>query len=176
MKFLETPIQGMYLIEPELLCDERGFFARMFCQEEFLAHGLNPNFVQGSTSFNHKKGTLRGMHYQKEPFEEDKLVRCTKGALWDVVLDVRPHSPTFKRLSGIELTEENRRMLYIPKGCAHGFQTLQDNTEIAYQMTALYDPFSATGIRWNDQSFQIQWPLDFQILSPKDAQLPDFKA
>jgi len=175
MKFLETSIQGMYIIEPELLCDKRGFFARLFCRQEFLDHGLNPDFAQSSTSFNEKKGTLRGMHYQKKPFAEEKLVRCTKGALFDVVIDLRPHSPTFKRWSAVELTEENRKMLYVPKGCAQGFQTLRDSTEVFYQISAFYDPPSALAIRWDDPFFQIPWPLDSPILSARDAQLPDFQ-
>lgn len=175
MKFLETPIQGVYIIEPELLSDQRGFFARIYCQQEFLDHGLNPNFVQDSISFNKKKGTLRGMHYQKKPFEEDKVIRCTKGTIFDVVIDLRPSSSTFKQWSGIELTEDNRKMLYVPKGCAHGFQTLRDSTEVFYQISAVYDPASSSGIRWDDPHFQIQWPLEVNMISERDTMYPDFE-
>ena len=147
MIFNETKLKGAFVIEPERLEDERGFFARTWCQREFEAHGLNPRLVQCSISFNKKKGTLRGMHYQVAPYEEARLVRCTMGAIYDVVLDLRPASSTCKQWVAVELTSENRRMLYIPGGLAHGFQTLKDNTEVFYQMSEFYQPEYVRGVR-----------------------------
>ena len=173
MIFHETKLKGVYIIEPEWLEDERGFFARTFCQEEFAAHGLNPRVVQCNISFNKKKGTLRGMHYQIAPHEEVKLVRCTRGAIYDVIIDLRPDLPTFKRWVAVELTADNRRMLYIPEGFAHGFQTLEDDTEVFYQMSESYHPECARGVRWDDSAFGIEWPLLDLTISAKDRSYPD---
>ena len=176
MIFKETKLKGAFIIEPERIEDERGFFARTFCQKEFEVNGLNPNLVQCSVSFNKKKGTLRGMHYQTAPHEETKLVRCTRGTIYDVILDLRPTSPTFKQWVSVELTGENRRMVYIPEGLAHGFQTLQDETEVLYQMSEFYNPEAARGVRWNDPSFEVQWPSKPLVVSRKDASYLDFQA
>jgi dTDP-4-dehydrorhamnose 3,5-epimerase len=170
--FKETKLKGAFIIEPERVEDERGFFARTFCRNEFEAHGLNPHLVQCSVSFNMKKGTLRGMHYQASPHEETKLVRCTSGAIYDVMLDLRPTSPTFKQWVSVELTGENRRMVYIPEGVAHGFQTLEPDTEVFYQMGEFYHSESSRGVRWNDSSFVIQWPIAQPIVSVRDQELP----
>ncbi|HLO47422.1 MAG TPA: dTDP-4-dehydrorhamnose 3,5-epimerase [Kamptonema sp.] len=175
MKFTETKLKGAYIIETELIKDERGFFARSWCQTEFTERGLNPHLVQCNISFNYKKGTLRGMHYQAKPYEEAKLVRCTMGAIYDVIIDIRPESPTFKQWFAVELTAENRKMLYIPEGMAHGFQTLVDNSEVFYQMSEFYHSNSATGLRWDDPIFGIVWPDSSQcVISEKDRNLPDF--
>jgi dTDP-4-dehydrorhamnose 3,5-epimerase len=172
--FKETKLKGAFIIEPERIEDERGFFARTFCRNEFEAHGLNPHLVQCSVSFNKKKGTLRGMHYQTAPHEETKLVRCTRGAIYDVMLDLRPTSPTFKQWVSVELTGENRRMLYIPEGVAHGFETLLDETEVLYQMSEFFHPDCARGVRWDDQKFGIEWPSAERIISERDRAYPDF--
>jgi len=174
VKFTETRLKGSYIIEPELIEDERGFFARSWCQNEFKEYGLNPNLVQCNISFNKKKGTLRGMHYQVAPHEEAKLVHCTKGAIYDVIIDLRSSSLTFKQWIALKLTAENYKMLYIPEVFAHGFQTLEDNTEIFYQMSESYHPECARGIRWNDPTFNIKWPVDEQIISEKDLQYLSF--
>jgi dTDP-4-dehydrorhamnose 3,5-epimerase len=177
MIFRETPLKGAYIVELEPIRDERGFFARSFCIEEFTEHGLNPNLVQCSVSFNERKGTLRGMHYQVPPHEESKLVRCTRGAIFDVVVDLRPDSPTFKGSFGTELTAENHKSLYVPEGFAHGFQTLEDETEVLYKMSVLYRPESAQGVRYDDPAFGIEWPLPHSIIiSPKDAMHEDFNS
>jgi dTDP-4-dehydrorhamnose 3,5-epimerase len=168
LKFLPTPLAGAYLIELEQLDDERGFFARSFCQNEFKAHGLDPVVAQCNVSFNRKRGTLRGLHYQAEPHAEAKLVRCTRGAIWDVIVDLRKASPTARKWHAVELTAENRRALYMPAGFAHGFQTLADDTEVLYQMSEFYHHESARGVRWNDPAFGIAWPLADPILSKKD--------
>ena len=175
MIFRETKLKGAFIIEPERLEDERGLFARTFCKEEFKAHGLNSRVVQCNISFNKKKGTLRGMHYQVAPHEEAKLVRCTRGAIYDVIVDLRPDSPTFKQWVAVELTADNHRMLYIPEGFAHGFQTLEDNTEVFYQMSESYHPESARGIRWDDPMFGIKWPnVRHRIVSEIDQSYADF--
>jgi dTDP-4-dehydrorhamnose 3,5-epimerase len=174
MRFEETALPGAYVIELDLLTDHRGFFARSWCQQEFAERGLNPNLVQCNISFNHKRGTLRGMHYQREPHGEAKLVRCTQGAIYDVLVDLRPQSPTFTQWIAVELSAENRRMLYIPEGLAHGFQTLEDNTEVFYQMSEFYHPECAAGVRWNDPAFGIEWAIAHPILSDKDQSYPDF--
>ena len=168
MKFTETKLKGAYVIEVESLADERGFFARSWCQKEFAEHGLNPNLVQCNISFNLKKGTLRGMHYQAKPYQEAKLIRCTRGAIYQVVIDIRPDSFTFKQWVAVELTAENRKMLYVPKGMASGFQTLMDNTEVFYQMAEFYHPESAKVVRWDNPAFEIEWPLEVKIISDKD--------
>jgi dTDP-4-dehydrorhamnose 3,5-epimerase len=173
MIFTETELEGAFVIEPERLEDERGFFARTWCQREFQAHELNPRLVQCSISFNKKKGTLRGMHYQVPPYEETKLVCCTMGAIHDVIIDLRTHSRTFKRWVAVELTAQNRRALYIPEGLAHGFQTLEDNTEVFYQMSEFYHPEASRGVRWNDPAFRIVWPNDIIVISDKDREYPD---
>lgn len=176
MIFRETKLKGAFIIELKRLEDERGFFARTFCQEEFRAHGLNPRVVQCNISFNKQKGTLRGMHYQIAPYEEAKLVRCTRGAIYDVIIDLRPESPTFKQWVAAELTAENRRMLYVPEGFAHGFQTLEDNTEVFYMMSEFYHPECAKGVRWDDPAFGIKWPITSNVtISVKDRNYPDFE-
>jgi len=174
MIFIETQLKGAFIIKPERLEDERGFFARTWCQREYEAHGLNSRLVQCNISFNEKAGTLRGMHYQAAPYEEAKLVRCTQGAIYDAIIDLRPESPTFKQYTAIVLTAQNRKMLYVPEGFAHGFLTLEDHTEVFYQMSEFYAPEYARGIRWNDPAFNIQWPADVQIISDRDQNLPDF--
>jgi len=174
MKFIKTELKGAFIVELEVLEDERGFFARTWCRREFEQHGLNPDFVQCNISFNRNKGTLRGMHYQASPFEEAKLVRCTMGAIYDVIIDLRPNSKTFMQWIDVELSAENRRMIYIPEGFAHGFQTLENDTEVFYQMSEFYAPEYARGVRWNDPKFNIQWPDDVWIISEKDKNLKDF--
>jgi dTDP-4-dehydrorhamnose 3,5-epimerase len=174
MIFRETKLKGAYVVDIEKLEDERGFFARSWCQKEFEAHGLNPRLVQCNISFNARKGTMRGMHYQTQPFEEAKLIRCTRGAIHDVIVDIRPDSPTFREYVGILLTADNRRMLYAPEGFAHGFLTLDDNTEVFYQMSEFYAPECAKGFRWNDPAFRIAWPEVVQVISERDRAYPDF--
>jgi len=175
MIFSETKLQGAFIIDPEKLEDDRGFFARSWCQREASAYGLHPQWVQCNVSFNRKKGTLRGMHYQCAPSEEAKLVRCTRGAIYDAIIDLRPASSTYRQWLGVELTAENRRMLYIPEGFAHGFLTLDDNTEIFYQMSEFYAPACARGVRWNDPAFGVQWPMEASVISDKDRSYPDFQ-
>jgi len=177
MKFKELALPGAYLIEAELLEDERGFFARSFCVNEFKSQGLNPQLEQCNISYNKAKGTLRGMHYQIEEKSEAKLVRCTMGAIYDVLIDLRPKSPTFKQWIALELSAINRHMLYIPEGFAHGFQTLADSTEVFYQMSNSFSPSHARGIRWNDPVFEIIWPQPQpQVISLKDQQYQNFYA
>jgi len=172
--FTETKLAGAFVIELERRTDERGFFARTFCQQEFEAHGLNSQVVQCNVSFNKRKGTLRGMHYQAAPFAEAKLVRCTSGSIYDVIIDLRPASPTFKQYFAVELSAENCRMLYIPEDFAHGFQTLQDDTEVFYQMAQRYSAEHARGVRWNDPAFGIEWPEGARIIIDRDQNYPDF--
>jgi dTDP-4-dehydrorhamnose 3,5-epimerase len=172
--FVETKLKGPFVIEVERNEDHRGFFARTWCQREFAERGLNPSLVQCSVSFSRKKGTLRGMHYQIAPREEAKLVRCTRGAVYDVIIDLRPDSPSFSRWLAAELTAANGRMLYIPEGFAHGFQTLEDDTEVFYQMSEFYAPEYARGVRWNDPAFGIQWPPAERTISLRDDTYPDF--
>ena len=176
MRFQETRLQGAFIIEPERNEDERGFFARVFCVEEFGAHGLETNLVQCSISYNKQRSTLRGLHYQVAPHEEVRLVRCTMGAVYDVVLDLRPPSSTFKQWIAAELTSENRRILYVPKGFAHGFLTLEDNCEVFYQMSEFYYNENAQGVRWDDPAFGIQWPGPVQLISERDRSFKDFSA
>jgi dTDP-4-dehydrorhamnose 3,5-epimerase len=175
MIFTATPVSGAVVIEPELLEDERGFFARCFCAEEFAAHGLNPHVAQCSFSFSRQRGTLRGLHFQRPPRAEAKLVRCTAGVLYDVIVDLRPDSPTFQRHFATELSARNHKMLYVPEGCAHGFQTLQDDTEVFYQMSEVFDAAAAGGVRWNDPAFGIAWPLEVTVISERDRTCPDFR-
>jgi dTDP-4-dehydrorhamnose 3,5-epimerase len=175
--FTEAKLSGAYIIEPERLEDERGFFARVFCQEEFKAHGLHLDVVQCNISFSKKKGTLRGMHYQVSPFQEAKLVRCTKGSIYDVIIDLRPNSPTFRQWLATVLTAENERMVYVPVGFAHGFQSCEDESEIFYHMSEFYHPEAARGVRWDDPAFQISWPhVEQRVISARDRNCPDFDA
>jgi dTDP-4-dehydrorhamnose 3,5-epimerase len=174
MIFTETSLSGVWLVAPEPQEDVRGFFARTWCEREFAAAGLTARWVQSSVSYNKKKGTLRGLHFQRAPFEEVKLVRCATGAIYDVVVDLRPDSSTFMKHLTMELTGENRRMLYIPKGCAHGFQTLEDGAEVLYDMSEFYAPEHAAGVRWDDQAFGITWPDPNPIISERDRRFPDF--
>lgn len=174
MIFRETELEGVYIIEPEKKYDERGFFARAWCAEEFEAKGLVSRFVQCNISYNKVKGTVRGMHYQCKPYEETKLVRCTRGVIFDVVIDLRPESPTYCKWLALQLSGRNYKMLYIPGGFAHGFQTLEDDTEVFYQMSEFYHPECSRGIRWNDPFFKIVWPEEIKLISEKDSSYPDF--
>jgi len=176
MIFQETKLAGVFEIQLEPKADERGFFARSWCRQEFEQRGLNPNLVQCNISFNQMKGTLRGMHYQGDPYPEAKLVRCTQGAIYDVALDMRPNSATFMQWVGAELTAANRRALCIPEGCAHGFLTVEDETEVFYQMSEFYHPEAARGVRWNDPAFNIDWPGTVEVVSDRDRTFPDFEA
>lgn len=176
MIFIETELKGAYIIDIERREDDRGFFARTWCQQEFEAHGLVARIVQANTSYNKLKGTLRGMHYQNAPYAETKLVRAVRGAIYDVIVDLRRDSPTYKRWIGVELTADNRRALFVPEGFAHGFQTLEDNTDVAYQVSAFYTPGAEGGARYNDPAFEIQWPLPISVISDKDAAWPDYAA
>jgi dTDP-4-dehydrorhamnose 3,5-epimerase len=172
--FTQTNLPGAFVIEMDEHADQRGFFARTFCRREFEAHGLNPQVVQCNVSFNKRKGTLRGMHYQAVPFAEAKLVRCTSGSIYDVIIDIRSSSPTFKQHFAIELSAANRKMLYIPEEFAHGFQTLEDDTEVFYQMSQYFSPEHARGVRWDDPAFGIEWPEDERIIVERDRNYPDF--
>jgi dTDP-4-dehydrorhamnose 3,5-epimerase len=175
MKFIETHLKDSYIIEMEQMSDQRGFFARTWCAREFGDHGLSPSLVQCSVSFNHSKGTLRGMHFQISPYEETKLVRVTSGVVYDVIIDLRPGSNTYLQHFGVELSAENRTMLYIPKGFAHGFLTLSDNAEIFYQMSEFFQPESGRGIRWNDPLLRIEWPEEVHVISDRDNNWPNFQ-
>lgn len=180
MIFSTTPLEGAWIIDNEPIEDYRGFFARSVCKKEFYMHGLNAEFVQQSVSFNKKKGTLRGLHYQKKPYEEDKLVRVTRGSIFDVIVDIRKESISYGKWFGIELSEYNNRQIYIPKGFCHGFQTLNDNTEVLYQMTTEFCPDSSRGIRWNNPDFNIDWPFLTHVekeeyMSYADQNLPFWK-
>jgi len=174
MIFQETPLRGAYVIDLEKIGDERGFFARAFCAEQFRKHDLVDNFVQFNNSLAEKKGTLRGLHYQFAPKAEVKLVRCIRGSLLDVIVDVRKDSPTFLQHFGIELSAENRSMLYVPKGFAHGFITLEDQTETMYFVDEPFAPDFERGLRWNDPALGIRWPVEVTVISDKDANHPDF--
>ncbi|RIJ34382.1 dTDP-4-dehydrorhamnose 3,5-epimerase [Pontibacter oryzae] len=175
MIFTETKLKGAFIIDVKRLEDERGFFGRSFCQNEFEAHGLSKDVRQTNVSYNKKKGTLRGMHMQLAPNEESKLVRCTRGAIYDVIIDMRPDSETYKQWIGVELTADNYRMLFVPEGFAHGFITLEDNTDVTYQVTEFYTPGAERGIRWNDPAFNIEWPIEPVVISEKDQAHPDFE-
>jgi dTDP-4-dehydrorhamnose 3,5-epimerase len=172
--FQETGLEGCWLIDIEPIEDARGFFARSFCQGTFAEHGLDPACAQCNISYNRTAGTVRGMHYQIQPYEEAKLVRCTAGAIHDVVVDLRPHSPSFARHFAVELTARNRRMLFVPRGFAHGFQTLADDTEVFYQMSTPYVPDSAAGFRYDDVRIGASWPLPVSLISDRDLALPPF--
>lgn len=175
MIFEETKIRGVVQVRLSRHADERGFFARSWCRKEFEEAGLDSRLVQCSISYNVRRGTLRGMHYQMAPFAEVKLVRCTHGAICDVILDLRAGSPTFKQWVAVTLSAENRDMVYIPEGCAHGFLTLADDTEVFYQMSESYHPEAARGVRWNDPAFGIEWPEPVEVISDRDRTLPDFE-
>jgi dTDP-4-dehydrorhamnose 3,5-epimerase len=175
MTFVETKLGGVFEVDLELNSDERGFFARSWCEREFANQGLESKLVQCNISLNRRKNTLRGIHYQAAPFAETKLVRCTAGAVYDVVLDLRRESPSFKQWFGVALSAENRKAIYIPEGCGHGFLTLTDDAEIMYQMSEFYHPEAARGFRWNDPSFQIQWPGNVEVISERDRTYPDFE-
>ncbi len=174
MIFSATPLAGAWVVDVERAEDERGFFARSWCAREFEEHRLNPHLVQCNISFNKRRGTLRGMHYQIEPHREVKLVRCTRGAIYDVIIDLRTDSATYKQHVAVVLDSDSRKMLYIPEGFAHGFQTLEDDTEVFYQMTAFYAPQHARGVRWDDPAFGICWPQAERTISGRDRGYPDF--
>jgi dTDP-4-dehydrorhamnose 3,5-epimerase len=174
MIFTETKLPGVFIIEIEKREDERGFFARAWCKKEFEAHGLNLDWVQANLAFSKRRGTLRGLHYQIAPYEEAKLMRCIRGAIYDVIIDLRPESPTYKRWLGVELTADNHKMLYVPEGFAHGYQTLMDNTETFYQASQFYSPESERGLRYDDPAFAIEWPIDVQVISDKDKSWSDY--
>ncbi len=174
MIFTETKLSGAYIIDVKKIEDDRGFFGRAWCKKEFEEHGLNANAVQANVSFNKQKGTLRGMHFQLAPFSETKTVRCTAGAIYDVIIDLRPNSPTFKQWIGVELTEQNFKMLYVPEGFAHGFMTLADNSAVHYMVTEFYSPGAESGVRYNDPAFNIKWPMEATVVSEKDKLHPLF--
>lgn len=173
MRFTETSLMGAFVVEVETVKDDRGFFARSWCRHEYERLGLNTNLMQCNISFNKHAGTLRGMHYQLPPYQEAKVVRCTMGAIFDVIIDLRPDSKNFKQWEAFELTASNRKMVYIPEGFAHGFLTLTDNVEVFYQMTEFYHSECATGVRWNDPLINIKWPIETPILSQKDSSYLD---
>lgn len=176
MTFRETAIPGSYIINIERYADDRGFFARGYCEREFKNQGITFNIVQANIGYSKNKYTLRGLHYQVEPHREAKLVRCTKGGLFDVIVDLRTESPTYKEWVGVELTEKNHTMFYVPEGCAHGYQTLEDNTEVFYMVSSFYAPDYERGIRWDDPTFNIEWvETDDKIISDKDRQWPDYE-
>lgn len=168
MKFTPTAIPGVWVVDPEPHADERGFFARLWDPAEFAARGLNPHLAQVSVSFNRSAGTVRGMHWQADPHAEAKLVRVTRGAIWDVAVDLRPDSPTHRKWAAEELSADNRRMLYIPEGCAHGFQTLSDAAEVTYHISAAYSPTAGRGVRWDDPAFGIPWPRPATVVGDRD--------
>jgi dTDP-4-dehydrorhamnose 3,5-epimerase len=175
--FTETELPGAFVVDPERRGDERGFFARFFCRREFAEQGLELEVAQANLAFNRRRGTLRGLHYQAPPHDEAKLVRCVRGALYDVVVDLRPDSPTYRQWLAVELTAENRRLLYVPPGLAHGYQTLTGETEAMYLHSAVHVPEAERGVRWDDPAFGIEWPeTDQRVLSAKDRAWPDFQA
>ncbi len=174
MIFTETKLKGAFILDIEKRTDDRGFFGRSWCRKEFEAHGLNGTLAQTNMSLSLKAGTLRGMHYQLHPYEESKLVRCVRGALYDVIIDLRPESATFKQWIGVELTQDNYRMLFVPERFAHGFITLTDNVEVTYQVSQFYAPGSESGIRYNDPQFGIQWPRAVTMITEKDRTWPDY--
>ena len=176
MIFDETRIRGAWIISPEPIQDARGWFARTWDEHEFVARGLSGHVVQCSVSFNRRRGTLRGLHYQAAPHEESKLVRCTAGVIFDVAVDLRPSSPTFMDWVGVELSAGNRLALYVPEGCAHGFLTLEDDVEVLYQMSEVYEPGAGRGVRWDDPAFGIAWPGEVTVINERDRTYPDFAA
>lgn len=174
MIFHQLDIPGAYLLEPQRHEDVRGFFARTYCRDELEERGLDPTVVQCNVSVNKKRGTVRGMHWQADPHPEIKLVRCTNGSIFDVILDLRPGSETYRQHWGVELTRDNRMSLYIPVGVAHGFQTLEDDSEVFYQMSEFYHPECARGVRWDDPAFEVEWPLPISVIADKDTEFPDY--
>lgn len=174
MIFTETALKGAFVIEPERLEDERGFFARTWCKREFESHGLGTQWAQCSISFNHKKGTLRGMHFQAAPHAESKLIRCTRGSIYDVIIDLRLDSPTCTQWIFVEMSAQSSKMIYVPEGFAHGFLTLEDDTEVFYQMSEFYAAECAGGVRWNDPTFGIVWPAEVRVINARDNNFPDF--
>lgn len=176
MQFTETELPGAYIVDLERREDERGFFARTWCQREFDEHGLMSRLVQANMSYNRRRGTVRGMHFQRAPFAETKLVRAVRGSIYDVIVDLRPNSPSYKCWIGVELSADNRRALFVPEGFAHGFQTLEDDTDVMYQVSAFYTPGAEGGLRYNDASLDLQWPLPVAVISDKDASWPDYVA
>lgn len=176
MRFTPLPLAGAFLFEPELHEDERGYFERVWCQRELADHGLEPALAQCSFSYNRRRGTLRGMHYQAAPHAETKVIRCTAGAIFDVVVDLRSESPTRGQWHGVELTRKNRHGLYVPRGFAHGFQTLEDDAEVFYMISTFHEPAAARGVRWNDQAFKIRWPMAPTVMSERDRNYPDWTA
>ena len=176
MTFTEMPLKGAWTIDIVRIEDERGFFARTWTPEELTSRGLNATLVQCNLAWNHRRGTIRGLHFQHAPMQETKIVRCTRGAMLDVIVDMRPESPTFCEWASVELTDENRRMLYIPFGFAHGYQTLVDGVETSYHVSAPYSAAHASGVRWNDPRFGIHWPLEPTVISARDTAWPDFIA
>jgi len=176
MEFIETSLKGAYVIQLKKIEDDRGFFARAWCQEEFQHHGLNPHMIQLNVAFSHIRGTIRGMHYQIPPHAEAKFIRCTRGALYDVIIDLRKDSPTFGRSYGVELTHDNGSMLYAPEGFAHGYQTLLDDTEMYYMTSSTYAPQAARGVRFDDERFGIKWPTAVTVISNVDRSWPDFES
>ncbi len=175
MRFTETKLKGAFILDLELREDSRGFFARTFCRKEFEAHGIKPDVVQCNCSFNHKKATMRGMHYQLPPAAESKLVRCTRGAIFDAIIDLRADSPTYMQWVGVELTEHNRRQLFVPEMFGHGYLTLTDNAEVTYQVGEFYTPGYERGIRYDDPAIGIQWPIPVEVISDKDAAWPKYE-
>jgi dTDP-4-dehydrorhamnose 3,5-epimerase len=173
--FAETALPGAFRVLPERVADERGYFARTWCREDFAVRGLDPAIAQCSVSFNHRRGTVRGLHFQVAPHAEVKLVRCARGALWDVIVDLRPEAPTFRRWTAVELSAENGEALYIPEGFAHGFQTLADDTEVVYQISVPYAPQSGRGFRYDDPAFAIAWPEPVAVISERDLAWPPFE-
>lgn len=174
MLFHETPLQGCYVIEPEPIRDHRGFFARVWCRRELEQHGLKAEVMQSNVGFSHRKGTLRGLHFQQTPHAEVKIVRCTRGAMFDVVVDLRPQSPTHMQWFGVELTEDNEKMIYVPEGFAQGYMTLVDNTEMNYHTSKFFDRESASGVRHDDSAFGIKWPIEVSVISEQDAKWPNY--
>lgn len=175
MEFREAPIRGAYIIDVKRIGDDRGYFGRLWCEREYEALGLKTHICQSNIGFSRTAGTLRGLHYQRAPHQEVKIVRCSRGAMFDVIVDLRPDSPTYKQWFGMELNEDNATMLYVPEGCATGYLTLRDNTEMYYHATEFYHPESATGVRYDDPAFNIRWPGPIEILSPNDTSWPDFQ-
>ena len=174
MTFLETTLAGAYIIEPQDIADDRGFFARVFCSKELRAHGLRSEVAQANMAYSRQKGTLRGLHFQLPPHAEVKIIRCTKGSIYDVIVDLRPSSPTWKRWFGVELTQSNHRMLYVPEGFGQGYVTLEDDTEMCYNTSEFYHPEVASGVRYDDPAFKIVWPVDISVISMQDRRWPDY--
>ncbi len=176
MIFQETPLTGAYVIELERITDQRGFFARVWCKNELRQQGLETELAQTNVGFSYRKGTLRGLHFQERPHTEVKIVRCTRGSVFDVIVDLRPESPSYKRWFGVELSEENCKMIYVPEGCAQGYISLTDNAEIYYHTSEFYHPESASGVRYDDAEFGIVWPVEISVISPQDQGWPDYSS